>query len=125
MKAIHAFWFLLLTGYLVSCSSDSSQAEELLIGRWEIQSATRNGKSTALLQSVFFEFYEDGSMRTNLPASEAEASYEVSKNMILQKDTPKPMEFEIVSIVDSSLILRTKVSDFEFLLDLKKRIPEN
>ena len=63
-------FFLACIGLLTGCQDEqTSSKEELILGRWEIQQAYRNGRTTESLEELYFEFYKDGKMNTNLLGS--------------------------------------------------------
>lgn len=108
---------------LSSCKQEPDPAQEYLTGRWEIREAFRNGKPTESLADLYFEFGNDGNMRTNLPVSETpgNARYELHKNHIRQQQGEMGLEYTIESISDTSLVLTTTLRDFNFRFVLGKQ----
>jgi hypothetical protein len=117
-------FFLLL---FAACKSDPKTpefAQSMLTGRWEIDKAWRNGKQTETLTGTYYEFGENGEMRTNLTPTlvEDEFSYEYSDNVIEQKSEP-PVTYTIENLTDSLLVFSMKINNFPFRLQLKKAMP--
>jgi len=124
MKPTIVFLLISLATLFVACQSEPDNAEQLLMGRWEIQNAYRNGQPTQTLEGLFFEFSEDGLMKTNLPISAEASRYELEDGLIRQLDVDDPLEFEIVSISDSTLAMGSKIRKFDFRFLLQKRPAE-
>ncbi len=119
------FGIFLLLG-LVSCMPEPPKnAEQLLLGHWELTKASRNGNPTNTLESLFFTFFEDGKMVSNFPGQFGEARYEIKENVIQQYEIDNPLSLKIETISDSTLNLTTIIQDFRFRLSLKKVIQEN
>ena len=106
------------------CQAEPDNAELLLQGRWEIQNAYRNGQPTRTLEGLFFEFTKAGIMKTNLPISAENAAYEMDDGTIRQIDVDEPLQFEILSITDSTLTLGSEIRDFDFRFVLNRRAAE-
>lgn len=116
--------FALLILVLPACNNEPSQAsfeEEALNGRWEIDEAWRNGKQTETLTGTYYEFDENGNMRTNLTPSlvEDKFAYDLSGNEIRQKSDP-PVVYTIQTLTDSLLVISMSINTFPFRLQLKK-----
>ena len=115
----------LVFGVIYSCKPEAkTNHAELILGRWDIQEATRNGKPTESLAELYFEFFEDGSMRTNLSGTAEQAKYEISDSKISQRDSPLEADYVIESLVDSTLLLSTELRGFNFRFLLVKSIQE-
>lgn len=118
------FFFLLIPG-VFSCKKETDPTPDLVRGRWEIREAYRNGKPTESLADLFFEFRKEGKMATNLPVTEVpmEASYEVKKGKIEQAQGDINLVYEIESLTDSSMVLKTNFKGFDFRFVLGKAFP--
>lgn len=112
-----------LSGF--SCGSGPGNQQELLLGRWELDKATSNGKPTERLAGLFFVFDADGSMRTNLPlpGMKEDSRYELSGPELRQysDETPDEVYYTIEEIGDSTMILNTELQNFRFSFLLRKR----
>ena len=120
-----SLFFLILT---CSCKEESKQPQldkNLLTGRWEIVQAWRNGRPTETLAGTFYEFDENGTMRTNLTASgvEEESKFEVDGLKIEQKSSPEKVEYTVSELSDSVLTLSMKIKNFPFQIQLSKYHP--
>lgn len=128
MSSNFSFTVLLTTSFLLSCQPDGPKKVELnkadLIGRWEIAKGFRNGKETETLTGTFYEFDEDGNMRTNLTPTTMEQSYNYSfsGNEIKQKgDTP--ITYTVDSLTSNYLGLNMVINNFQFKLEMNKAVP--
>jgi hypothetical protein len=104
---------------LFACTEDVSEKYRFFLpGRWELYKGFRNKKPTETLTGVYFEFTEQGTMKTNLPLGPEEpVPFELSKNQIQQKGS-KPLKYEIRQICDTTMLLslETRGMPFEFYL---------
>lgn len=117
---------LLLSIIFWSCESEEPAFENNdLLGRWEIKEATRNGRSTESLDELFFEFFADGNMTTNLGGFQESATYEIEDNVIMQRESQFDVDYTIKGISDTSLQLSTQLRDYYFKFNLLKAIPED
>ncbi len=84
----------LLSGSLVcllimcqmACESEPKENYDSLYGKWELETATKSGKLTELLTGLFFDFSEDGSMRTNVTGTPESVNFSVEEGLILQRE---------------------------------------
>ena len=111
----------------VACNNDPKQPaidENKLIGRWEIESGYRNGKKIETLVGTYFEFSEDGKMKTNLTptATEEQFEYSVAGNQINQEGEP-PVAYTIDSLSDENLNVSMTMFNYPFQVFLKKAQP--
>lgn len=115
---------LLFTLLSTSCSNDSDNKADFLYGKWEIDTAYRNGNITELLSGLFFEFSADGSMRTNITGNPESVRFEIDETKITQREGRIDLDYEIVELNDSSLIIKTNIRNSRLQLNLKKLNPE-
>lgn len=123
MKKNQLTIFLLLSlaiSTLVSCNSEPTNQDELIIGRWELQSAIRNGKETGNLEGLYYDFSEEGALLTNLPTASGESAYEVEGSQVLQSINGQTIQYTIEEIGDSSLTLSTLLRDTPFQFIFKR-----
>ncbi|MCI5082376.1 MAG: hypothetical protein MRY78_11805 [Saprospiraceae bacterium] len=112
-------WLLVLA----SCTSDKPKDDntaDYLIGRWNIEEATRNDQQTESLAKLFYEFFEDGTMRTNLTGSTQTGTYQLEDKQILQRETPMDADYNIEEITDSTLIMNTSLRGQAFRFRFSK-----
>ena len=123
---LRIFAFLLAgIGLLTGCQEEQSdKKEELILGRWEIQQAYRNGKTTESLEQLYFEFYKDGKMNTNLLGATETASYEMENGTLLQRDSQMDINYNIQELNDSILVMTTQLRSFDFQFRLRRSIQE-
>ncbi len=108
---------------MVSCESDAGKNKPLIYGYWAMEKAFRDSKETTLLNDVYFRFDSTGTMATNLPnTAEGSTEYELKDNLILQK-APNPIEYSIIAVTDSTLMLALNIRETPFEFHLKKTTP--
>jgi hypothetical protein len=110
---------------IYSCTNEPKIAQSDLLGRWEIEEAYRNEKNAEDMQGLFFEFFGDGKMLTNMSSSTAEAQFELKKQTILQRGGEMDADYQIASLTDTSMVLETVLRDYNFRFVLKKSIQMN
>ena len=106
---------------VAECGSEPKAEIETdkLVGRWEIELATRNGKPTGTLDQLFFVFSEDGNMETNLPTLEGESPYELEGNIIQQQGSTD-ITYTIEALNEGRLVLTTELQNFTFRFLLQR-----
>lgn len=115
---------LLILGLLTACQAEPQKEPDSITGYWEIKEAYRNGQQTESLDELFFEFFADGTMRTNISSFPANASYELKGNRIMQREGEMDIDYAIEQVSDSTLTLTTNIRNFNFRFDLVKRNPQ-
>ncbi|WP_353483109.1 hypothetical protein [Haliscomenobacter sp.] len=111
---------------LNSCANEPKIAQSDLLGRWEIKEAYRNEKNAEDdMQGLFFEFFGDGKMLTNMSSSTTEAQFELKKQTIFQRGGEMDADYQIASLTDTSMVLVTVLRDYNFRFVLKKSIQMN
>ncbi|MCB0580345.1 MAG: lipocalin family protein [Phaeodactylibacter sp.] len=108
-----------------SCGSEPENQQELLVGRWELTEATRNGSPTESLSDLYFVFRADGTMNTNLPVPglKEENKYKLEGRNLYQysDEMPDELAYYINEIGDSTLVLNTELRNFRFSFVLKRQ----
>jgi hypothetical protein len=114
---------LLMT--FIACKSDSKDTNygELIIGRWEIVEALRNGRPTETLTGAFLEFLPKGRMNSNIGGMQGESAYTIEGNVISSKSERLPVDYNILHLGDSSLVLKFALREMPFQISLV-RAPE-
>ena len=116
---------VLVIGSVFSCRSEvADDKQDSILGRWDIQEATRNNRPTESLAELYFEFYEDGTMLTNLTGESEKANYEVDGERLLQRESQVEPDYLIEELTDSVLIISTRLRNIPFRFRLKKSIQE-
>lgn len=111
---------LLLVLYQSACVSEPKENYDAIYGRWELETATNNGRPTELLTGLFFDFSLDGSLRTNVTGSPESVSFTVAEGKIEQREGRIDVDYEIKSMSDSTLVLTTKIRNSVFQFNLSK-----
>lgn len=116
--------------FLTACGPDTEIDEETqnqLVGRWELQEAYRNGAPAESLEDLFFEFTEEGEMRTNILGATTQINYLFAGDKIVQTGGDNGMEvaYTVASVTDTSLVLTTSLRRYNFKFDLRRSTPEN
>ncbi|PHN01440.1 hypothetical protein [Flavilitoribacter nigricans] len=127
MKATRFFQTALLIiglGSLLACGEDEIQDTDLILGRWDIQEALRSGRPTESLDNLFFEFFEEGKMRTNITGSTVDGSYEIDGDQLQQRGGPLETNYTIQSLTDSMLVLSAMINKFDFKLQFTRTVQE-
>jgi len=110
---------------LLACQdTQETDRQEHLLGRWELQQAFRNGQVTESLQELYFEFYQDGEMSTNILGASETAAYELDDNNLQQRDSQLDIDYRIEELSDSLLVLTTNLRNYDFRFRLRKSIQE-
>ena len=113
-------FFLLISIVLTSCSTDEVDYASMIKGKWELESATRNGKDAASLQGLYFEFDEAGNMDTNLPVSQGASTYQVEGDQITQTNNGNTIVYSIKEVEEGRIMLSATLSNTPFTFTLKK-----
>lgn len=127
MKATRFFQTALFSTFLcltVSCGPDEVENNNLILGRWDIQEALRGGRPTESLDNLFFEFFEEGKMRTNITGTLVDGSYEIDGDQLLQRGGPLEADYSIQTLSDSLLVLTTMINRFDFRLTFNRTVQE-
>lgn len=123
------YWIALAFNALLiwSCASETKSTTELepsqIIGKWEVQQATRSGRPTGTLDNLYFEFSADGTMETNLPTAEGQSEYQLNGNTLQQRGAAK-IDYTIESLTESVMILKTELQNLEFRFSMVKAAQE-
>ena len=108
-----------------SCKNEPKINKDDLLGRWEIREAYRNEKKSEDLMGLFFEFFGDGKMLTNISGATTESLYELKKQTLMQRGGDMDADYEITSLNDTSLVLVTTLREYNFRFVLGKSIQIN
>lgn len=122
-----------VTGYFVigifllfasGCKNDTVDDTKNLLGRWDIIEAKRGGQVTESLDQLFFEFFQDGKMRTNILGATENADYSMENMTIKQRKSQLEIDYKVDSLSDSVLEMSTTINRYEFKFRLGKTIVE-
>ncbi len=125
MKVLKNLSYTILLAFtsFVACISDVESLDlELLYGHWDIKSAQRDGHPTETLTNTFFEFNEEGTMRTNFNSegNEVSGEFEIEGQQITQKGNPD-IKYSVEILEEDKLVLFAKLMNYDFTLNLKKK----
>ena len=112
---------LLWTGCTTETAEDKDKA--LLLGRWDIQEAIRNGKITEALDGIYFEFLPESKMISNfnLSVEDRQSPYTLKEKILTEQSAVDANRtFAIEQIDEQNLILSTEYQGMQFKLHLNK-----
>lgn len=116
-----SFSALLLLLVFNSCGKDANQEKgPLLEGHWEIERALRNGREAESLSDLYFKIGPETRFETNISGAAESGDYEVAGDKIESKSLPLSLTYAIVGLTDSTLRLKTTVSNYRFELLLRR-----
>lgn len=127
MKATRFFQAALLIfgiSSIFACGEDEIQDTDQLLGRWDIQEALRSGRPTESLDNLFFEFFEEGKMRTNITGAAVDGSYEIDGDQLNQRGGPLETNYTIQTLTDSVLVLTAVINKLDFKLQFSRTLQE-
>ncbi len=127
MKLYRLLPFFIAFLFFSACDNephDPTFEKKYLIGKWELTDAWRNNKKTETLTGTYYEFGEDGMMKTNLTTdlTEKEFPYEFDGRSITQKGTQNVV-YSLDSLSEAVLIFSMSINNFPFRLVLAKVAP--
>lgn len=108
------------TTFLACQNNTTEETAQLLVGRWELEQALRNGNPTESLADLYFEFAADGKLMTNIAGLPEEGTYELKKQQLLQRNTQIDADYTIEEITEANLILSTDLRGYAFRFLFKK-----
>jgi len=113
------FFFLTL---LFACQEEANddQSKTTIIGIWDLEKASRNGKPTETLNNMRMEFVSQDSMFSNLQGSRERQSYYIEDNTIFPSGARMNPEYKIITLNDSLLKLQMVIKDIPFDLEFKR-----
>lgn len=106
---------------LMGCNSDEEAVLRKLSGRWLLREAISNGRPTERMSSLYYEFNPDGSLSTNLSGSPQLQAFELDGNQLTQLGGPMTVQYEIVKLEDSVLVLKTQINQYDFMFTFGKQ----
>ncbi len=128
MKELLSLLFIIILSTLswTACApAEEADQAVLLLGQWNIEEAYRNGRLTESLRGLYFVFTAEGSFRTNLNGEPEEGRYELSDKTIHTSEVQLPLDYQIVELGDSNLILQSSFQIYQFYFKFKRVAKEN
>ncbi len=110
---------------LNACKNEPKVKQADLLGRWELREGFRNEQKSENLDGLFFEFFGDGKMITNMSGATTEAQYELKKQMLLQRGGEMDADYQIEALNDTSLTLIATLREINFRFVMGKSIQVN
>ena len=110
---------ILIVLFIFSCKNNEKLRQNALLGNWQIANATRDGRRAPSVEGLYFNFFEDGTLQTNIASSPETATYQVDGDIIQQRESRLEIDYTIEELNDSSLVLTTELrsSFFRFFLE--------
>lgn len=115
---------LVCLSFATACGDDTIENDDLILGRWDIQEALRSGRPTESLDKLFFEFFEEGKMRTNITGSTVDCTFKIDGDQLLQRGGPLEADYTIQTLTDSVLVLTALINKFDFRLQFTRTLQE-
>jgi hypothetical protein len=118
--------FLSVTALILCSCQNNGEAPAVdtqqLTGRWELVKAWRNHRPTETLTDTYYEFLENGTMKTNLTFNSGNGAYPfvVSGSKIIQKSKPDEVVFKVEEFSDTLLTLSMVLKKYPFKIVLRK-----
>ncbi len=104
---------------MLSCNFDSSQkSKDMIIGEWQLFNATRNGKSTKILEGTQYKYDRKGIMSSNLFQNQA-LSYSLKDKQIMQKGDTEVV-YDIKKLTTDSLTIGAKIGKYQYTMMFTK-----
>ena len=97
-----------------SCDDDADLSTPTLSGRWEIETATRNGRTTESLVDLYMVFKDNGGFETNLSGTVAQGKYIFAEDLIKTTDVPLAMDYRVEALTDTTLRLKSTYRNYRF-----------
>lgn len=116
------FWAAGALVLFAACQNETKDTnyEELILGRWELIEALRDGKPTETLTGIYFEFKPEGRVVSNLAGQEEESKFELEGKNIGQKGGQIAVNYQIEELNDSLLVLTFSLRQVNFRLKLDR-----
>ena len=105
-----------------ACKNDSQDTnyEELILGRWEIKEAIRNGRPTETLTGAYMEFLPKGKMISNLGGAPEESEFILEGNILTSRSMRMPADYTIQYVGDSTMVLNSVIQEIPFQFTLAR-----
>ena len=120
MKSYSPTLLLLLFTLLftTACTDDQAVDADQLTGKWTLVRGTKNNMTTELLDGLYFDFREDGSLGTNLLGNENDGTYTQDGENIVTDGVGVNLTYTVKELTDSTLHLQSKYQNYQFGFEL-------
>ncbi len=98
--------------FFTACETNDDERNKIIVGKWFIESAERDGTKIRSLEGTIFEFTPDGKMTTNVP-NLGEGNYHFSNNQLIQKGA-NTQNYTIEDLTTEKLVLKMQIKDMDF-----------
>ena len=107
---------------LNACQEEETSAgtEDLILGTWLLDKATKNGRETESLTDLVYEFMDEGVLYTNITGAREEYKYEIEENQVIQREGSLDLDYTINSLTDSNLVISMTLRKINFHIYLNK-----
>jgi len=117
---MYKFILLMLIFSFYSCNNDDvKKNDQLIIGDWLLDHATRNDKVSKTLEHTTYTFNKDLTLKTNLFKNEV-LKYNVD-GQIVQQTGQTPLTYNILKLTLDSLTLETDIGKHHYVLSMIKQ----
>ena len=114
-KTLYLLFFILS---LAACKKETKITKELMLGKWMVTEAYRDGKKTKMMSGAYF-YFDDNIISTNYMGSDNQFYYYLDKNNIFEQ-THNELLFQTLLDNEGNVIFQTKIQNIPFTLKLKK-----
>lgn len=113
---------------MVGCKNDAPATvlnleAPTLVGTWNMYEAYKGEHRTKLLDNAYFEFQENGKMVTNILGDEKAYPYKTSNGKIIV-ESPDAQRYNVINKSSDTLIMTTRLRNFDFKFITLKSNPE-
>ncbi|MEL7222096.1 MAG: hypothetical protein AAGJ93_12305 [Bacteroidota bacterium] len=119
-----SFSLVFLSLAIISCEDDNATQESDLFGKWNITQAFRDNKPTTTMDEMYFEFAEEGILKTNMTGEVEAYQFEVDDEQISQRAGSIDADYKIESRLDNKLTLTTTLGGKSFRMTLERETME-
>ncbi len=112
IKTLH-LTLLLLTTFVMACNDKKDERLPLLVGKWHIQKAERDGDHFNSLEGTIYEFTADSKMITNVQQI-GSGTFEFKNNTLTQKSNNNNTIYTVETLTKDKLVLNTIIRDLQF-----------
>jgi hypothetical protein len=104
--------FFSIVFLFTACDSKEDERNKIIVGKWFIESAEKDGTKIRSLEGTIFEFMPDGKMTTNVP-SLGNGNYHFNNDRLIQKGLNAQI-YTIEDLTTEKLVLKMQVKDMDF-----------
>lgn len=102
---------LLLVVTLFACNSESSRMKREIVGRWDVYSTELNNIPNGLMQNGWFEFGENGEVKSNIFNDQEARSYVLDEGQLTIGE-PENLTLKVSKLENDSLNLEGQLGHY-------------